>query len=898
MNSRPPQLALAAAFFVALGGWLQADPPAAEPARHAGMGNLTLAEKDGRLTGTFRYQLVVGHFYEWNTDPTAIPGVLGEVSARTGLKADVEFKAVGLDDPQMFRNPLLIMTGNRVFRLSKEETDNLRRYLLNGGFLYADDCGGADYSFRRLIKELFPDAPLEPVAKDDPVRNAMYRLDGIPKVVDLYGGPALGYSVTRDGRRVVLYTYDTDLPCAWERYPDGSYVHVLPDAKREAAFQFGVNLVLSALRTQLGSAASPAGVTAVPALPAATRLPPEAVQNFPMRRQLPCNHIAAIAADDRYVWFGGFSYLPGEDEGLARYEKATGRWRVFMDAEGILSEEVNCLALDGDKVLVGSDTWKWTKGLATFDSTTGRWTTLTSHEGLPHNRVVAIVPDGDRTWIACRVGLAVLRKGEARAEAVSGLVLPEGGEFMIGLMADRQYVWANHFGGLARLDKERNRWITVASATPLIPAQVLDMTHTAAAAWFLVPSENTSRLVRFDYESGQFEEWHPDLQMDWAKAASVAATEKEVFIGMGQNDGIYSFDIRSRTLTQHWVPDRIPTDSSYTVSRLVRDDDTVWATLTPYGGLWRHDPASQQWRRIPYRAGTPASHILSLLAVDNRLYLGTLGAGPWRYEPAAAAWQNLNLVIKRNKMRYSYLGDHDPIRWDNIFALARQGSRVWMGTNQGLIMHDPADTPTGFEVIGPPGRICTGVTVAAGIVWVAGTDGDVTAFDPEARAWRTDSIWRVGAPIRALVWWHEALCVATEKGLFRRGADGTTAVRLDQAEVATDVKGCWATSTGLWFFAPNGLRVLPDPDAQLRTAEGSSAWGPVHCVAALGNSMLVGTEKGLFVCAADGTFRARYDRTSGLGADSIGAIAIDSSSVWLGTLGGGLCRVSIAALSR
>ena len=97
-------------------------------AERAGQSNLVLAEKDGKLSGSFTYQLIVGHFYEWNTDPTAGPGILGQLAARTGVKAKIEFKAIALDNPQILRNPILLMTGNRAFILSQEEQKNLRRY--------------------------------------------------------------------------------------------------------------------------------------------------------------------------------------------------------------------------------------------------------------------------------------------------------------------------------------------------------------------------------------------------------------------------------------------------------------------------------------------------------------------------------------------------------------------------------------------------------------------------------------------------------------------------------------------------------------------------------------------------------------------------------------------------
>jgi len=205
-------------------------------------------DKDGKLTGAFEYSLIVGTFYEWNTDPTAVPGLFDELTRRTGLKAQVDFISVGLDEERLLKNPFLVMTGNRYFRLTDEEIANLRRYLERGGFLYADDCGGADESFRHLLKKVLGKVRLEKLAPSHPVFSSFYRLPGVPKIIDLYHGEATAFGAYVGGRLAVLYTYDTDVPCGWEKNPDGSFVHLLTPAKHENSIRMGVNILMYALR--------------------------------------------------------------------------------------------------------------------------------------------------------------------------------------------------------------------------------------------------------------------------------------------------------------------------------------------------------------------------------------------------------------------------------------------------------------------------------------------------------------------------------------------------------------------------------------------------------------------------------------------------------------------------
>lgn len=210
--------------------------------------NVRLNMKDGKLTGRVAYSLLVGTFYEWNTDPTAVPGLFSEINTRTDIRARVDFFTVSIDSEDLFLNPFLIMTGNRFFSLSDEEIENTRAYIRAGGFIYADDCGGADYSFRHMLSKVFPDDELVEIEPDHPIFSSHYDLTEVPKILDLYGGSAKAYGLFIDNRLSIVYTYDTDVPCGWEKNPDGSFVHLLTPGKHEDSIRFGVNVIMYALQ--------------------------------------------------------------------------------------------------------------------------------------------------------------------------------------------------------------------------------------------------------------------------------------------------------------------------------------------------------------------------------------------------------------------------------------------------------------------------------------------------------------------------------------------------------------------------------------------------------------------------------------------------------------------------
>jgi len=177
---------------------------------------------------------------DWYANPSSLPNLLSEVGMRTGLLVAGRERVVTLDDPGLWDVPYLYMTGHGNVRFSEPDLATLRRYLLQGGFLHADDNYGMDESFRREIARLFPDRPFVEVPLDHPVYRLVYPFPkGIPKIHEHDGKPAQGLGVFIDGRLAVYYSFQSDLGDGWED-PD---VHKDPPEVREAALRMGVNLI-------------------------------------------------------------------------------------------------------------------------------------------------------------------------------------------------------------------------------------------------------------------------------------------------------------------------------------------------------------------------------------------------------------------------------------------------------------------------------------------------------------------------------------------------------------------------------------------------------------------------------------------------------------------------------
>lgn len=189
-------------------------------------------------------QLQYGGGGDWYANPSSLPNLLRAIRERTGIPVADRPVHLKLTDPALWSYPYLYITGHGNIRLTDEEVQILRRYLLSGGFLHADDNYGLDESFRREIRRVFPDRPMVELPVDHPVYHVFYDFPrGLPKIHEHDGLPAQGFGIFHEGRLVVYYSYQSDLGDGWED-PE---VHKDPPELREAALRMGVNLFLYTL---------------------------------------------------------------------------------------------------------------------------------------------------------------------------------------------------------------------------------------------------------------------------------------------------------------------------------------------------------------------------------------------------------------------------------------------------------------------------------------------------------------------------------------------------------------------------------------------------------------------------------------------------------------------------
>ena len=181
---------------------------------------------------------------DWYSDPTSLGNLMKFVKNNTNIEIEEKEATVSILSDEIFLYPYLYITGHGNIRFSEREVERLRKYLINGGFLHADDNYGMDKSFRREMKKVFPEADFIELPFSHEIYHNLFEFpEGIPKIHEHDGGPPHGFGLFHEGRLVVFYSFNTDLGDGWE----DKDVHDNPPEKRLAALKMGTNIIVYSL---------------------------------------------------------------------------------------------------------------------------------------------------------------------------------------------------------------------------------------------------------------------------------------------------------------------------------------------------------------------------------------------------------------------------------------------------------------------------------------------------------------------------------------------------------------------------------------------------------------------------------------------------------------------------
>jgi hypothetical protein len=188
----------------------------------------------------------------WNHDlPRAERHLSLILSELTALDIHTDGSLVlTLDDPELFKYPVAFMWEPGFWRLTDEEAEAFRAYLLKGGFVVFEDFDGPQQwsHFEAQMRRVLPDHQFVRLSNTHPIFDSFFQIRNIDAIVHpMYGLRPSYFGLFEDNdssrRLMAVANFDNDVPEYWEWSGDGIYPF---DASNEA-YKLGVNYMIYGL---------------------------------------------------------------------------------------------------------------------------------------------------------------------------------------------------------------------------------------------------------------------------------------------------------------------------------------------------------------------------------------------------------------------------------------------------------------------------------------------------------------------------------------------------------------------------------------------------------------------------------------------------------------------------
>ena len=177
---------------------------------------------------------------DWYANKTALPNLIEFCNKNLNMNISPSEEVVEIGSSELFLYPYVYMTGHGNIVISDAQAENLRKYLIGGGFLHIDDNYGFDKFIRLEMKKVFPELDFVEIPFSHPIYHQKYKFEeGLPKIHEHDGLPPQGLGLFYQGRLVCFYSYESDLGNGWE----DATIHNDPEAIRLQALKMGANII-------------------------------------------------------------------------------------------------------------------------------------------------------------------------------------------------------------------------------------------------------------------------------------------------------------------------------------------------------------------------------------------------------------------------------------------------------------------------------------------------------------------------------------------------------------------------------------------------------------------------------------------------------------------------------
>ena len=177
---------------------------------------------------------------DWYANPSSLTNLIKFCNENIKTNLSENYPTIEVGSSEIFLYPILLMTGHGNVVFSTQERENLRNYLIGGGFLHIDDNYGMDQYIRQEMLKVFPDLEWVELPYTHPIYHQTYSFpNGLPKVHEHDNKTPQGLGLFYENRLICFYSYECDLGDGWE----DEAVHNDTYENRQKALKMGANIV-------------------------------------------------------------------------------------------------------------------------------------------------------------------------------------------------------------------------------------------------------------------------------------------------------------------------------------------------------------------------------------------------------------------------------------------------------------------------------------------------------------------------------------------------------------------------------------------------------------------------------------------------------------------------------
>lgn len=357
-----------------------------------------------------------------------------------------------------------------------------------------------------------------------------------------------------------------------------------------------------------------------------------------------------------------------------------------------------------------------------------KWVNYTTADGLPSDRVLTVAVDGERVWAGTDSGLALIENGK-----VARVFKPEDGlanRVVTGIAVDKNTgdVWIATFGGLSRFSGG-----VFQNYGNLTSGLANDIVYDVGVKGSYVWAVTTAGISRLNTQTGEWSNFNEEnTPMTEALSAGVAIAQSRLYFSVWGN-GVLVYDLATgkwksyRDIDETAKSGHQPnTESSHKfVTGLAynRETHTLWVAtnfgLSTYDGrVWRNYPSIDEGltpsliNRIQSRG-----HEIWACTDDGLKYLD-VRTGTWTTFRRTAETGSGTILITKPNRKDAEKETPTSLSGNRVLNVAFQGRNIWVATTSGLsygIWSNESGRSTGTPELGRTGILHPQSSVTEGL---------------------------------------------------------------------------------------------------------------------------------------------------------------------------------------